>query len=297
MLLLQQVVLALTPTPTAALSPASGGEFWDQWGDMIMTCGYRAGTVLIMLTGAWVASGFVRRLIRRAAERTKLEMTVAKFLANLAKWAILALAVISSLGVLGVQTASFAAVLAAMGLAIALGFQSSLSNLAAGVMLLVFRPFKFGDMVVIAGQTGRINEIDLFMTELDTPDGRRVVVPNGQIVGSPIENITHHPRRRVDVTIGIDYRADLDTTRRLLEQAAREVPGALPDPPPRVVLSTLNSSSVDWVVQVWAPREQFIDVRQATIRAAKRAVEAGGLEIPFPQMVVHLRSPASSEAA
>jgi small conductance mechanosensitive channel len=265
------------------------------WG-YVETYGPGLVTVLLIMFVAWMLSAWARRTTRRALERARFDLTLTKFIANMVRWLILAVAVVMCLGRFGIQTASFAALIGAAGLAIGLGFQGSLSNLAAGVMLLIFRPFKVGDVVSVAGQLGIVNEIDLFTTEIDTPDGRRVILPNGQIFGNVIENITHHPRRRVDVPVGVAYGADIDQTRDVLERAVKSIPGVLADPVPQVWLDGLGDSSVNWVVRVWAARDTFGDVRQATVRGVKMALDQAGIEIPFPQRDVYIRQMAAPAA-
>ena len=192
------------------------------------------------------------------------------------------------MGVFGIETTSFAAVIGAAGLAIGLAFQGTLSNFAAGMMLLIFRPFKVGDVVTVDGHTGKVAELELFTTELTTPDNRRLIVPNNKIFGSTIENITHHPIRRVDVPVGVDYTAGIDQVREILEQVPPRIPGVLEDPSYQIFLKELGASSVDWVVRVWCKTEDFWDVHQATIRSTKMALDAEGIGIPFPQLDVHL---------
>jgi small conductance mechanosensitive channel len=241
---------------------------------------------LVILAVVWVLAGWARNAMRRVFERTKFDPTLARFFSNLARWAILVLGVLAAISVLGVQLTVFAAVIGAAGLAIGLALQGSLGNIAAGIMLLVFRPFKIGDAVLVAGQSGTVVDLDLFTTSLDTPDGRRVILPNGQVFGNIIENITHHPMRRVDVTVGVAYGADVDRTRAVLEGAVRRVPGGVADPAPSVALAGLGASSVEWTVFVWARREDFGAVKQATVRGVKYALDEAGIGIPYPQMTV-----------
>lgn len=248
----------------------------------------RAAGATVVLLIAWVLAGAARRAIRRNLDKTPLDRTLGKFLSNVIRWVVVGVALVATLNLFGVEPTSFAALVGAAGLAIGLAFQGSLSNLAAGLMLLLFRPFKFGDFVNVAGQMGTVNEIDIFQTELDTPDGRRVIVPNGQIFGNIIENLTHHPRRRVDVLVGVAYAADIDATRAALEGAVQGVPGSLEDPPREVVLDKLGASSVDWRVSVWCKRESMGVVKQAMTRAVKNALGEAGIGIPYPQLDVHL---------
>ena len=256
--------------------------------------GVSALKVIVILFVGWLLAGWARRITRKALTKAKLELTLAKFLSNLAKWAILVLVFIAVLGIFGVETTSVAALLAAGGLAIGLAFQGTLGNMASGIMLLVFRPFKVGDVITCAGVTGKVDEIELFFTTLDTFENRRVIIPNGNVFGSTIENITHHPRRRVDVAVGIEYRADIDATRAALMQAVEHVSkmdGALTDPEPSVVLGDLGDSSVAWTCRVWSDTDQFLAIKQALTREVKARLDAAGIGIPFPQMDVHLDGP------
>jgi len=255
--------------------------------------GPRVLGVLALLFVAWVASRWLRRLVLSGLVRARFDQTLAKFFANATRWIILLLAVLACLETFGIKSTSVAAVVGAAGLAVGLGFQGSLSNLAAGVMLLVFRPFKLGDTVIVCGHLGKVDGIDLFTTNLDTPDNRRIVLPNGQIFGSVIENITHHPRRRADVKVGAAYGADIDRTRAALEAAAALVqasqPGALKDPTAKVVLVELGASSVNWEVRLWAASPEFLSVKQALTAAVKRSLDEAKIVIPFPQMDLWIR--------
>jgi small conductance mechanosensitive channel len=254
------------------------------------------GAVAVLIVG-WIASKWARRITRKGMERRPdVDITLTKFFSNLIGWIVLAVAVIAALEMFGVQTTSFVALLGAAGLAIGLAFQGTLSNFAAGVMLLVFRPFKVGDAIKVAGETGKVDELGLFMTNLDTFDNRRIVIPNSNIFGSVIETITFHPTRRVDVSVGTEYPADLDKVRTVLESAAQNVPGRLDDPEPQVVLLELGSSSIDWQVRVWAPTSDFWTVRQATTRLVKKHLDEAGIGIPFPQMDVHLDGALSGDS-
>jgi len=257
---------------------------------MLVDTAPRVLGAIVFLIVAWVAAAWVRRLARKALERAKVEPTLARFLSNLSRMALIVLSVVACLGIFGVQTASFAAVIGSAGIAIGLGLQGSLSHLAAGVLLMVTRPFKSGDVVSIAGQMGVVDEIELFSTHIDTPDNRRLIVPNGQVFGSLIENLTRHPIRRADVDVGVDYAADLDTTREVLLAAANRVPGRATIKDPEVFLRQLGPSSVDWQVRVWAPREDFGKVRQAAVREVKKALDEAGLVIPFPQLTISRRA-------
>jgi small conductance mechanosensitive channel len=249
----------------------------------------RAGGALLFLFAAWVLAGWARRMAwKMLVDATDIDDTLGIFVSNAVRWAILTLALLAALGMFGIQTTSFAAVIGAAGLAIGLAFQGTLSNIASGVMLLVFRPFRVNDVINAAGITGKVQEIGLFTTTFDTPDNRRIFVPNSLIFGGTIENVTHHATRRVDVAVGTDYSADLDATRAILEGAIARVDGILQDPEWQVYLAELGASSIDWKVRVWANTEDYWAVRETLTRAVKVELDKAGIGIPFPQMDVHL---------
>jgi len=266
-------------------------EYLQELMPQIFEYGASAVGALVLLLVAWIIAGIVGRLVRRSLAKTKFDETLSRFFAKLAKWVVLATAVISCLGIFGVETTSFAAVIGAAGLAVGLAFQGTLSNFASGVMLLAFRPFKVGDVVTVAGQSGKVDEIGVFTTTLDTFDNRRFIIPNSSVFGSTIENITHHPVRRADVDVGVSYDAGIDQTREVLERVAVSVEGVLEDPAPAILLLELDTSSVNWSVRVWAKSEDFGTVKQAAIRAVKMALDKASIEMPFPQMAVHLDRP------
>jgi small conductance mechanosensitive channel len=247
---------------------------------------------LVLLLVVWIVAGWVKRTTTKGFERAKFDVTLSAFLSNLVRWAILLLGVLAVLGRFGIETTSFAAVLAGAGLAIGMAFSGTLGSFASGVILLAFRPFKIGDVVTAAGVTGKVHEIGIFSTTMDTPDNRRFILPNNSITGGTIENISHHQIRRADVSVGTDYSADLDRTRQVLEQAASGVANRLSDRDPQIVLTELGGSSVDWQVRVWVEAEHFWGVKEATTRAVKIALDEAGIGIPFPQMDVHLDKPA-----
>jgi small conductance mechanosensitive channel len=220
----------------------------------------------------------------------KVDPTLGKFAGQLVFYVVMIGALLGVLGKMGVSVASFAAVIAAAGFAIGLAFQGTLSNFAAGVMLLVFRPFKVGDVVNAAGITAKVGEIDLFTTAFDTPDNRHIIVPNSSIFGSTIENVTFHPERRVDVAVGCDYAADIDKTREVLTAAVESVPGRI-DGEGRgfqIYLTGLGDSSVDWAVRVWFPTPDYWAKKEELTRAVKMHLDEAGVGIPFPQMDVHI---------
>ncbi len=255
--------------------------------------GPRIVGALLFVVAAWIISSWLSRLVLRGLGRAKVDVTLAKFLSNIVRWAIVVVAAVAGLGIFGVQTASFAAVIGSAGLAIGLAMQGSLSNIAAGVMLLLFRPFRVGDVVTVAGQTGKVDEIELFSTHIDTGDNRRIIIPNGQVFGSIIENQTHHETRAAVVNVTIDGSFDLEVTRAALLAAARGVKGRLEDPLPGVGLVRLNGAGVDWTVSVWSKQSDLMAVQQDLAQNVKSALDGAGMAGPIPAMMLKLPEGAS----
>jgi small conductance mechanosensitive channel len=263
----------------------------DEWVYVGCQYGLRALLVIVLMTLAWTLSGWASSLVRVGLSRVKFDETLTLFLAKLVRYVILLLVALSCLGYFGIQTTGFAAIIGAAGLAIGLAFQGTLSNFAAGAMLLIFRPYKVGDTVNVAGYSGKVGEIELFTTTIDTNDRRRVIIPNSAIFGAVIENITYHSVRRADVAVGTAYSADIDMTRAALERAVRNVATVVAEPAPEVTLEELGASSVNWSVRGFARRDQFGETKQALIRAVKLELDRSGIAIPFPQMEIHFEAP------
>ncbi|MEF8795023.1 MAG: mechanosensitive ion channel domain-containing protein [Salinivenus sp.] len=243
--------------------------------------------VLILVIGRYLAR-WVRDLIRGGLDTPGVDRTLTKFAGNFAYYGIFLLAIFAALETLGVETASFVAVLAAASFAVGLALQGTLANFAAGIMLLVFRPFSVNDYVDIAGETGFVKEIQLFFTRLRTRENRLIIVPNGDIFGATIENIFAHDKIRVDCDVGTDYPADIDATREVLLEAARSVEDRLVDEGEQAALVELGGSSINWQVRVWARPEDYFRLKQELTRQVKYHLDEAGIGIPFPQMDVHL---------
>jgi len=265
------------------------GDFDQVWvllTDFVVTYGMRVLGAIAFLLLALLVARLVGRFTRRSLERAHVEITLAQFLGKVARIVVIVLGLVSCLGIFGVPMTSFAAVIGAAGLAIGLALQGSLSNVASGIALALFRPFRVGDVVVLQGYTGTVKEIDLFTTRVDTFENRRIILPNGKIFGDVIENITFNPVRRVEVSVGVDYSADIDKTRQVLAAAAKGVPDIVDEPAPMIVLNGLGASSVDWVVRVWCENANFLKVKDAATEAVKKSLDKAGIGIPFPQRVV-----------
>ncbi|RIK77450.1 MAG: mechanosensitive ion channel protein [Planctomycetota bacterium] len=269
----------------------------QEWEYIAYYLGLRAIAILILLTIAWTVSGWLSSLVRVALTRVKFDQTMTLFLARLVRWGVLLMVALACLSYFGIETTSFAAVIGAAGLAIGLAFQGTLSNFAAGAMLLVFRPYKVGDTVNVAGHTGTVDEIELFTTTIDTADRRRIIVPNSSIYNTVIENLTHHPIRRMEVLVGVAYAADVDATRGVLERAVRSVPALVAAPPAEIALLDLGPSSVNWAVRAFARGEELAAAKQALIRAVKQELDQAGISIPPPQLEVHVSAPAAEPPA
>jgi small conductance mechanosensitive channel len=263
-------------------------EITDAQIRMVIEFGGKAIGVLVLLLAAWMISTWVSRMVSRNLERARVDLTLSRFLSKTARWLILVLSLLTCLSLFGIQTTSFAAVIGAAGLAVGLAFQGTLANFSSGVMLLIFRPFKVGDVITVGGETGKVYETAIFSTTLDTADNRRIILPNGNIFGTTIENITYHDTRRVDVSVGVDYTADIDRVREVLTEVAAGVPGRLDDPPAQIILSDLGASSVDWTVRIWSATDDYWAVREEALESIKKRLDIAGIGIPYPQMDVHL---------
>ncbi|MFO0942057.1 MAG: mechanosensitive ion channel [Pirellulales bacterium] len=207
------------------------------------------------------------------------------------------LACITILSQVGLEVSGFMAVLATAGFAIGLAFQGTLSNFSAGILLLVFRPFKVGDTVNIANVIGKVDEIDIFTTTLDTPDNRRLIIPNSTIASGTIENISYHPHRRVDVTVGVEYGANIEATRAALSEAVQSMaelilPGE--DRGFQIILTNLGASSVDWTVRIWVAKENVFMAKEILTSRIKLSLNQHQISIPFPQLHLHM-SPESQK--
>jgi len=250
------------------------------------------GAIVILIVG-WIAAGILSGTARKGMKKAGLDAALVGFVANLVKWAIVIFAVIAALRKFGVETTSFVAVLGAAGFAVGLAMQGSLSNFAAGVLLLVFRPFKVGDFINAAGSAGAVAEIGIFTTILNTPDNQRVIIPNAAVTGGTIVNVTANETRRVDLTAGIAYGADIAKAKSVLEEILAGHEKVLKDPAPTVQVVELADSSVNFVVRPWVKTGDYWTVYFDVTRAIKERFDAAGIEIPFPQRDVHLFQKAS----
>jgi len=274
----------------AQIDASSVPDLWAEAQPLLEEYAIPAVGMLLMVIVAYMVAKFVARLVSSPVQK-RVDETLGKFVGKLVYYAIMVSVLVAVMGKFGLEVASFAAILAAAGFAIGMAFQGTLGNFASGIMLLVFRPFKVGDVVSAAGITAKVNEIDLFTTIFDTPDNRRIIVPNSSITGSTIENISHHSERRVEVEVGCDYGADLRETREVLERAAESLQNLLVVGDGRgyqVILGTLGDSAVNWKVRFWTRSENFWPVTEALTEAVKNHLDDADIGIPFPQMDLHI---------
>jgi small conductance mechanosensitive channel len=247
--------------------------------------------VLILVIG-WIVARIVTRIMRRLLDRSRVDPTLVSFLTSLTYIGLMAFIVIGALGKLGVQTASFVAVIGAAGLAIGFALQGSLANFAAGVMLILFRPFKAGDYVEAGGVAGSIEEVQMFATVFKTPDNRRIVVPNASITSGSITNYAAHDTRRVDLVFGIGYGDDISLAKQVLQEILQAEERVLKDPEPTIAVSELADSSVNFVVRPWVMTADYWGVYFDLTERVKLAFDARGISIPFPQRDVHMHQAA-----
>ncbi|WP_119967616.1 mechanosensitive ion channel family protein [Shewanella japonica] len=241
---------------------------------------------LILIVGLYVANKASAIINKIGESYDKLDNTLFRFLGSVAKYVILAFVAIAVLNRFGVQTASIVALLGAAGLAVGLALQGTLSNLAAGVMLLLFRPYKVGDFISAADRFGNVQEIDLFTTILKTFDNQHIIVPNSQIWGAQIVNHSFHDIRGVDMHFGVAYKENTDEVRKVIDAVLAAHPHILKDPAPFVEVETLNNSSVDFLVRPFCHGEHYFDILYSIPEQVKKALDEAGIEIPFPHRKV-----------
>lgn len=250
-----------------------------------------AGAILI---AGWMLGNYVSKTIRKIE---KLDDTLKSFLGGMAKYAIFAVALVAVLQQFGVQTASLLAVLGAAGLAIGLALQGTLSNVSAGVMLLILRPFNIGDFISCGGTSGTVKSLGLFATELSTPDNVYIFVPNGNLWNANIENFSHHDTRRQDLVMGISYSDDINKAFKTLEKTIKKDERILNEEgkEPLIMVTNLGESSVDITVRIWCAASDYWSLRADATKALKEALDKDGISIPFPTRTLEMVGPAANE--
>ncbi len=270
--------------------------FKDQVIEVLTTYGLEVvGAIAILIVG-WMVAGWAKAGTRRALQRvTWMDNTVRPVFASIVGYLVMVVTLIAVLNQFGVETTSIIAVLGAAGLAVGLALQGTLSNVAAGVMLLFLRPFQVGDYITAGGVGGTVKEIGLFNTELATPDNVYIVVPNSSIIGGAISNYSRHATRRLDIAIGVGYDTDLgrgmDVLRGVIDADGR----ALADPVREVMVTELGDSAITLNMRFWVNAGDYWGCKFDLTKAAKEALDAAGIEIPFPQQVVHHRQEPAAD--
>ena len=243
--------------------------------------------IVIFIAGRWVAKA-VANFIKRMMTKSNTDETLVQFVGNLSYIALLAFVIIAALNQLGIHTTSFIAILGAAGLAIGLALQGSLGNFAAGVLMIIFKPFKVGDYIEGAGVAGTVEEIQIFSTQLVTPDNKTIIVPNAKMTGDNITNYSAKGTRRVELVFGIGYGDDIDHARQVIESVIGQDDRVLEDPAPAVVVSELADRSVNFKVRVWTSADDYWGFYFDTTEKVKKQFDAEGISIPFPQRDVHM---------
>ncbi len=261
---------------------------WDE----LMTQGIDMGLLIlgafvVLVIGLWLAGFVERRLTALFAKSDRIDNTVSSFLASLGKYIVFIFTGIALLDQFGVETTSLVALLGAAGLAIGLALQGTLSNLAAGVMLLIFRPFKIGDFITVGGESGSVNAISLFTTQLDTPDNVRITIPNGSVWGNAITNFSFHGTRRVQVVVGIGYDDKIDDAMQVIKDIVAADERCHTDPEPVVAVTELGDSSVNVMVRVWCVSGDYWQLNWDLLKTIKEAFDEKGINIPYPIRTVY----------
>lgn len=245
------------------------------------------GAIILLVVGRTVA-GWARSRLTKSLTKAETDPSLIPFFASLLYYLVIGVVLIAVLNLFGIETTSLIAVFGAAGLAIGLALQGTLSNFAAGVMLLIFRPIRVGDFVEVAGQAGSVQEIAIFSTILNTGDNVRIVIPNAQIYGDTVKNYSYNDTRRIDLVMGIGYGDDIGKAIEIIERVLTSDSRTLRDPAPTIAVSELADSSVNLVVRPWCESADYWALRWDLTRALKEQLEAGGCNIPFPQTDVHV---------
>lgn len=261
-------------------------QIWADYGDQILGFGAKAiGALIVLIIGLRVA-GWLGGLVRKVSlRRENIDDTLGNFFGSMVRWAVTAAVFIAVLQVFGVPATSFVAILGALTLAIGLSLQGALGNIASGVMIMIFRPYKLGDYVEAAGVAGTVKDINLFQTVLATPDNVQIMVPNSQAIDGVIKNYSGYTTRRVDVTFGIDYGDDIDKAIGIIKSIVDADDRIMNDPEPFAKVVNLGDSSVDIATRNWVSAKDYWDVKFDLTKAVKEAFDKQGISIPYPHQV------------
>jgi small conductance mechanosensitive channel len=260
----------------------------QMWTDYLLPWGGHLLTAIAIFYIGRMIAGVIGNTVSRMLTRTSLDPILSSFLLTLINTALMALILVAALSQLGLDTTSLVALVGAAGLAIGLALKDSLSHFAAGVMLILFRPFRVGDYVEVDSVAGSVDRITIFSTRLKTPDNRVVTIPNGNVFGNTMVNYSEEKTRRIDLVIGIAYGSNLLKAKQILIDLVEGHPLILKDPVYRVAVSELADSSVNFVVRPWVKSEDYWTVRFELMETIKLTFDKEGIEIPFPQLSIHM---------
>ena len=286
----EETTAAMDVTEVIPTSIEDVNQIWLQSQELVTAWGLKVvAAIAIFIIGRWVAKA-VRGGVRRMMTKGDVDPIVIGFVSSITYIALLAFVVIAALGQLGIQTTSFIAILGAAGLAVGLALQGSLANFAAGFLMIIFRPFKVGDFIEGAGVAGVVEAIHIFTTTLKTGDNKLIIIPNAKLSGDNITNYSAQETRRVDMTVGVAYDADLSVVRDVLNDIISKEERALKDPAPLVAVAELADNSVNFVVRVWTKTGDYWGVKFDMTETIKNRFDAEGIGIPFPQRDIHIVS-------
>lgn len=273
---------------TEYMDPDKVSQLFEMGKELVIQYGIKVlAAIAIFIIGKMIAN-WLRKLVIRAMKKADVDEMIIGFTSSIAYIGMLAFVVVAALGQLGIQTTSFIAILGAAGLAIGLALQGSLANFAAGFLMIIFRPFKVGDFVEAAGVSGSVKAIHIFTTTLTTPDNKTIIIPNGKIGNDSIINYSAQPTRRVDLTVGVSYDAELKEVRAILEDIVSKDARILSDPAHQIAVAELADNSVNFVVRVWVESADYWGVFFDTTETVKLRLDEAGIGIPYPQRDVHL---------
>ena len=253
---------------------------------LVGIAGNVVSAISILIIGFMIAGWLGRRVTNLGGRHRHLDDTLFKFLGNIIRYVVIGFAVLFVLNTFGIQTTSIVAVIGAAGLAIGLALQGTLSNVAAGVMIIFFRPIKIGDFVEVDGQMGTVKDVTLNFTELASVVNVQIIIPNAQVWGKTITNYSSYPTRRAEWEFGVGYGANLAQAERIIRDTIMADPRSHTDPEPFIQVNNLNASSVDFLVRVWCDRTEYFAYQADMKRAVKEALDAGGVDIPFPTRTI-----------
>ena len=262
----------------ASIWMEKGINFVSEFGPKII------GALLIWFIGSWIIKKILKQT-NKLMDKRGYDKSLQKFLMNLLSWTLKIVLIITILGALGIETTSFAAILASAGLAIGLALQGSLANFAGGVLIMIFKPFKIGDLIEAQGELGVVKEIEIFTTKINSPENKEIIIPNGTLSNGNITNYSTEGQLRVDLTIGVGYDEDIKAAKTVLLKVLTDNPQVLNEPVPTVNVSELADSSVNFAVRPWATTADYWDVYFGTLEKCKIALDEAGIEIPYPHTV------------